>query len=174
MSELAEKTEKGSYILNDGTVVSFDKKKGKYVTGYYNNRGEFIKLAEGEKCPYSAGGWVDINGDYHPAGSTSADGAGKFYVNWTNNFQRVSLYEVRNYDKFVMDEYGNILDTTGLITFVDSFLYTIYAPESGSSGFVSLYYSPKDKPDYFYYDEKGTFVCVYKETGTKKKWPVFE
>lgn len=174
LSELAEKTEKGNYILNDGMVISFDKKAGEYVTGYYNNRGEFIKLGEGEKCPYSEGGWIDLNGDYHPAGSVSHDAIGKFYVNWTNNFQRVSRYDVKGYDKYVMDEYGNILDETGLITFIDSFLYTVYAPNSGPSGYVSLYYSPKEKPDYFYYDENGKLIGVYEETGTEKKWSYFD
>ncbi len=160
LSESAEKMEDGSYLSNDGTAVSFDKKKGKYVTGYYNNRGEFIKLAEGEKCPYSQGGWIDLNGDYHPAGSISDDAVGNFYVNWTNNFQSVSRYDVKGYNKYVMDEYGNIQDEKGLITFVDSYIYTIYAPNSGPSGYVSIYFSPKGKTDYFYYDADGKYVGV--------------
>ncbi len=174
LNEEAKRTEAGTYISNDGTVVSFNKSKGKYVTGYYNNRGEFIKLGADEKCPYSEGGWIDLNGDYHPAGSVSHDAIGKFYVNWTNNFQRVSPYDGGSYDRYVMDEYGNILDEKGVIRFVDSFLYTIYAPDSGSSGYVSLYYSPKDKPDYFYYDEAGKLIGVYEETGTEKIWSYFD
>lgn len=52
-------------------------------------------------------------------------------------------------------------------------LYNI-SPESGKYGYVGIYFVWEGKYDYFYYDEKGAFVGVYKGTNTKKKWPVFE
>ena len=41
---------------NNGTVFSFDKNTKEYITGFYNNKGEFTELKGNAKNPYSEGG----------------------------------------------------------------------------------------------------------------------
>lgn len=140
---------------NDGTVFSFEKNTGEFIRGYYNNKGNFIKLEGNAGIPYHAGGWIDLKGDFYPYGAASADAkVGTFYVNYTNDI--VYLTKVRGCDEFLLNESGFITSSSGQVTF-DFYIYTVY---SGGSDYLGVRFKYQSKPTGFYYDCNGKFVPV--------------
>lgn len=147
-------------VQNDGSVVSWDTTNDTFVTGYYNNKAEFIEMIGKVQHPYvnEIGGWFDLNGQYRSIGDTNGAKVGRFYVNETNNFRPVYLTPVNGYNsEFMMGDDGIITSLDGLIRYENYCLYTNY---SGAGDVVNLYMKKEGRGEKFYFDDRGWYTSI--------------